>query len=144
MTQKVVFFLFIIIGCGIAQDFRTLRLSKIGDQKYQCVENGCSLPTIISGSYLRSCQMACISLENCRTITFDPSLRQCEVFIDTPNHRGNMLAQMGIVTMVVIADEQPSTCKRHKYMRFDLRFFFHYLCKCKSHSFSCIIDFLNS
>ena len=111
MAQAAGFFLFSLIALGTADDFRTLRLSKIGDTKYQCIESGCSPSTIITVSYLRSCQLACISHGNCRTITFDPMMNQCEIFVDTPSRRGNMLAREGVLTMVAFNDQQPSNCK---------------------------------
>ena len=111
MNYRVVLFLSTVIAQAVSQNFRTLRLSKIGDMKYQCVASGCSPSTIIPGSYLRGCQMACLSHANCRTVTFDPSSNQCELFVDTPSQRGNMSAQAGVLTMIAIIDKPVSTGK---------------------------------
>lgn len=111
MAQTAGVFLFSFIALGVANDFRSLRLTKIGDTKYQCTDSGCSPSTIIVTSYLRDCQLACLSHVNCRTVTFDSEMNQCEVFVDTPSRRGNMLARQGVLTMVAFIDQQPSNCK---------------------------------
>jgi hypothetical protein len=112
MANSIIFFLLMtILIQSAAQNIRTLRLFKIGDTKYQCVAAGCAPSTIIVGSYLRGCQVACLSYDNCRTVTFDPSSSQCELFADKPAQRGQLLAQAGVLTMFAIDDRPVLPCK---------------------------------
>ncbi|CAF1400374.1 unnamed protein product [Adineta steineri] len=50
--------------------------------------------------------MACLTSDNCRTITYDKSTSSCELFIDTPSEYGSLVAQAGYVTMIAIDDRQ--------------------------------------
>ena len=111
MIHQLLLLLLIIVAPAITKDFRTLRMSKVSDVKYQCAASGCSPSTIVTASSLINCQIACISESNCRTITFDESTHQCELFVDTPNQRGNLLVEAGVLTMIAIADQTVSTCK---------------------------------
>jgi hypothetical protein len=114
MTHRVLSILFIIIAQTISQDIRTLELSIMDNTKYQCVDSGCSPSTIIPGSYLRGCQIDCLSQSNCRTVTFDQSSNQCELFVDRASQRGNMLTQTGVLTMIAIDARELSTCKYYQ------------------------------
>lgn len=106
MTDAKLLFLFTIITQSISQDTRSLLLSKMIDIKYQCNNVGCSPSTIISVSSLRNCQLVCLSNTQCRTVTFDPSNQQCEVFSDIPSQYGQLLAQTSVVTMIAIDDRR--------------------------------------
>ena len=44
----------------------------------------------------------------CRKITFDQSINQCEIFEDIPSVNGNSLPQVGVVTMIAIDERQLS------------------------------------
>ena len=111
MAHQPLFLLFIFVAQAMTKDFRILRMFKVGDMKYQCAASGCSPTTIVAVSSLRNCQIACISHSNCRTITFDKSTYQCELFVDTPNQRGNMVLDAGVLTMITFPDQVVSTCK---------------------------------
>jgi hypothetical protein len=110
MAHRLPHLLLIIVTLTMAEDLRSLRLSKVSNMKYQCGVPGCSASTLIAGSSLRDCQIACISHIHCRTITFEEATHQCELFTDTPNRRGNMSAQAGVLTMIAIGDQEVSTC----------------------------------
>jgi hypothetical protein len=55
---------------------------------------------------LRNCQLACLSDEQCLTVTFDQNSNQCELFSDIPSQYGNLSAQTGVVTMTAIDGRQ--------------------------------------
>lgn len=97
--------LFTILLQAFSQNVRTLFLHKVNDMKYQCIDAGCSVSTIVYTSNVESCQFVCLSDNNCQTITFDQSNNQCEVFSNNPYQYGNMLTQTGVQTMTV-ADNQ--------------------------------------
>ena len=110
MTDWLLFLIFSIITRAMAEDFRTLRLSKVAGMKYHCGVPGCAASTNLTGLSLRDCQIACISHTHCRTITFEEANHQCELFVDTPARRGNMVVQTGVLTMIAIGDQAVSTC----------------------------------
>jgi hypothetical protein len=111
MIDAKLLFLFTIITQSISQDIRSLLLSEMIDIEYQCNNTGCSPSTIISVSNLRNCQLVCLSDTQCRTVTFDQSNQQCEVFSDIPSQYGQLLAQTGVVTMTAIDDRRLSARK---------------------------------
>jgi hypothetical protein len=111
MIDVKLLFLFTIITQSISQDIRSLLLSKMIDIQYQCNNPGCSPSTIISVSNLRNCQLVCLSDTQCRTVTFDQSNQQCEVFSDIPSQYGQLLTQTGVVTMTAIDDRRLSARK---------------------------------
>ncbi len=111
MVYKGLLFLFMVIAPSTSQDTRTLELYKIDDARYQCVASACSSSTNVSVSDFGSCQITCLADPNCRTITFDPSNNNCQVFSDSPSQRGNILAQAGVTTMTAIDSRELFTCK---------------------------------
>jgi hypothetical protein len=74
-------------------------LSKFVDTKYQCNNLGCSPSITVPASDLINCAFVCLTNTQCRTVTFNESNNQCEVFSDVPSQYGNLLAQTGVVTM---------------------------------------------
>ncbi|CAF1406966.1 unnamed protein product [Adineta steineri] len=109
MRNTIVLFLFfIIITQTISQDIRSLLLTKWNNIQYQCTNYGCSSSTTVSALNLRVCEIACLVNINCRTLTFDQSNNQCELFVDIPSQYGNLIAQANIITMTVIDDRQLS------------------------------------
>ena len=111
MVTKHLLLLLALIVQMVAQDFRTFRLHKTGDMRYQCTDSGCSTSSVTRGLSLRRCQLACIDLTNCRTIVFDQSISRCELFLDSIEQRGSMLAQAGIITLAVLGQADASPCK---------------------------------
>ncbi|UJR11090.1 hypothetical protein I4U23_015272 [Adineta vaga] len=82
-------------------------MSKIGDSKYECNDSDCSSSKTVSVSDLRHCEIACLVDITCRTLTYDQSNNACQLFVDSPNERGNMLAQTDILTLIVL-DNRPA------------------------------------
>ncbi|CAF1098455.1 unnamed protein product [Adineta steineri] len=87
---------------------RTILFSKANNVQYQCVDPGCTPPTTISVASRIRCEIACLSDVTCRTVTYDQSNSQCELFADTSNQYGTLVAQPGVVTMTAIDDRQLS------------------------------------
>jgi hypothetical protein len=104
MTHKVVLILITILTQSVSQDIRTLELSLMNNIKYQCNDSDCSPSTIVSVPNIRRCQMVCIADATCRTVTFDHSSNNCQVFFDIPSENGNLLPQAGVATMITIDD----------------------------------------
>ncbi len=111
MKHTIVLFLFIILAQSESQNSNTLMLTIMNDIRYQCVDPGCSSPTIISVSTLKSCQIACLMDINCRTAMFDQSINQCELSPDIPSEYGSMIPQAGVVTLTAIDNRQKSARK---------------------------------
>ncbi len=115
IDTKLLLLLFIIIKQSNSQDIRFLSLSEMFDTKYQCNSTGCSSSTIVSVSSLRDCQFLCLSNLQCRTVTFDQTNQQCEVFPDIPSQYGQLLAHTGVITMAATDDRQLSARKYLKH-----------------------------
>ena len=110
MDVKVLFLLAFVTQIT-AQNIRSLFLSQVNDVKYQCVSPDCSPSTVVSASNLQNCQFVCLANTECRTITFDQSTNQCEVFADIPSENGDLLTQTGVVTMTAMDERQLSARK---------------------------------
>jgi hypothetical protein len=106
IAYKAVLIIFMTIALSISQEMRTLLLSKKDDTTYHCLDLSCAPSTNISVQNLRRCEMASISNANCRTVTFDQSNNNCQVFFNSPSEYGNMLAQTGVTTMFAIDSRQ--------------------------------------
>jgi hypothetical protein len=48
---------------------------------------------------------------NCRSVTFDQSMNQCELSPDIPSEYGSMIAQAGVVSLTAIDNRQRSARK---------------------------------
>jgi hypothetical protein len=124
MKHTIVLLLLTIIAQSASQNIRTLLLSKTKDVRYQCVDPGCSSPTIITVANLIACEIACLSNVNCRTATYDQSNSGCELFADIPSQYGNLVAQAGVVTLMAIDGRQLSARKWHRMHAFSRRTFY--------------------
>jgi hypothetical protein len=111
MKNTIVLLLLTIITQSASQNIHTLLLSKTKDVRYQCVDPGCSSPTIITVATLIACEIACLYKVNCRTATYDQSNSGCELFADIPSQYGNLVAQAGVVTLMAIDQRQLSARK---------------------------------
>jgi hypothetical protein len=91
---------------SFSQDIRSLFLLKIIGKKYQCTSVGCSPATLVRKSSLRDCEIACLADARCRTLSFDSSNNQCELFVNIPSQYGNLLTQASAVTLITIGYRQ--------------------------------------
>lgn len=96
-----------------SQDIRTLTLSELIDTKYQCTSLGCSPSILSDASNLRDCQLSCIAATQCRTLTFDFTDAQCELFVDIPEEFGTLLSQSNVITMIA-SDSRESSARELK------------------------------
>lgn len=111
MHSFSVFSLFIFITLSSAQEIRTLKLFKIDNVRYQCFQSGCSILTFGYVYNLRRCQMYCLSHLQCRTVTYESSTHRCELFIHIPGQYGDLVAQIGVVTMTAVDERRLSARK---------------------------------
>ncbi|CAF1004580.1 unnamed protein product [Adineta ricciae] len=95
-------YLLFFIVISNAQNIRTLKLFKINNIQYQCNNPGCSSSTIVYVSNLIRCETACLTNTECRTVTFNSSNNRCELFVDIIEQYGNMIPQIGFITMTAI------------------------------------------
>ncbi|CAF1118141.1 unnamed protein product [Adineta steineri] len=102
-TRVCLWFLFMIIKQIIGEDTGSMIMSLIPDSKFQCANTTC-LPFInVIKSNIRSCQVACLTQNQCRAATFHRSTSNCELFADILNQNGNMLADVDATSMNVIS-----------------------------------------
>lgn len=113
MANKVILFLLTILAQSFSQEIRTLQLHKIGDTNYQCSDPCCSPSTNLSVANLEHCQIACLFASNCRTVTFDQSNNNCQLFSDTSSEYGNISLQAGIETMVAVNEASTGKLDLH-------------------------------
>ena len=99
MANMILLLLLDFIAQSFLQDIRSLELLEIIGRKYQCTSGGCSPSTFVRGSNLRDCKFACLADASCRTLSFDFSKNQCELFVNIPSQYGNLLTQASAVTM---------------------------------------------
>ncbi|CAF1527979.1 unnamed protein product [Adineta steineri] len=92
----------IIITQSISQDVGTLLLTKLNNIQYQCTDPGCSSSTTSLTLNLRACEIACLVNINCRTLTFDQSNNQCQLFTDIPSQYGSLIIQADFMTLIAI------------------------------------------
>lgn len=85
-----------------SQDMRTLVVNKLNDVRYDCIDPGCSSSIMISVASFARCYIACISSNNCRTVTFDQSTKRCQLFTDFPSQYGTLTVQNNCITLIAI------------------------------------------
>lgn len=111
MINGQLLLLFIVVTPTVSHSTRSLLLSLVNDVKYQCNDPACAPSTVVSISNSKNCQLICLSNADCRTITFDQSINQCEIFADIPSVNGNLIPQSGVVTMTAVDERQLSARK---------------------------------
>ena len=111
MISGKLLLLLTVITSTVSQNTQSLLLSLVEDVKYQCSNLDCSPSIVVIASNLKNCQSICLSNLQCRTITFDPSTNQCEIFADIPSINGNLFTQVGVVTMTAVDERQLSARK---------------------------------
>lgn len=111
MLFKLLLLEFILIVHSISQDIRSLELTEIIDFKYQCNSPCGLLSTIVPVLSLRDCHIACLANTQCRTANFSQYINQCELFATILGHYGTLLAEVNVITRMVIDGRQQSTRK---------------------------------
>jgi len=111
MANIILLLLLAFIAQSFSQNIRSLQLLEIIGKKYQCTSAGCSPSTRIHMSSLRDCELACLADTSCRTLSFDSSKNQCDLFINIPSQYGILLTQASVVTMTTVNYKQTSARK---------------------------------
>ncbi|CAF3920445.1 unnamed protein product, partial [Rotaria sp. Silwood1] len=96
-------FVFMIITQSVGEDMRSVRMSLMRNSKFQCANTTCLPFTSIITSTIMKCQMACLAQIYCRAASFHQSTSNCEFFTDMSNEIANMLTDIDIISMIVIA-----------------------------------------
>ncbi len=92
--------LYMIIVQLVAQDMRSVQMSKMVGWQFQCSTTSCLPFKTIIVSDIRRCQMACLAQSLCQAASFNQLNSKCELFTDIINQNGNMLADINTVTMM--------------------------------------------
>ncbi|CAF1340167.1 unnamed protein product [Adineta steineri] len=94
---------FMIITQSVEEDMRSVRMSAIRGQKFQCASSSCLPFNNVITSTIMKCRMACLAQIYCRAASFHQSTSNCELFTDMSNEIANMTTDTDITTMIVIA-----------------------------------------
>ncbi len=92
--------LYMIIVQLVAQDMRSIGMSKMVGWQFQCSTTSCLPFKTIIVSDIRRCQMACLAESLCQAASFNQLNSNCQLFTDIINQNGNMLADINTVTMI--------------------------------------------
>ncbi|CAF1418976.1 unnamed protein product [Adineta steineri] len=91
-----------IITQTVGEDIRSEQMSVMPDSKFQCANTTC-LPFIsVITTDVRNCQFTCLGQSQCRAATFHRSTSNCELFNNTLNQNGSMLADVDTISIIVI------------------------------------------
>ncbi|CAF1126021.1 unnamed protein product [Adineta steineri] len=77
-------------------------MSKIVGWQFNCASTTCLPFSTLTVSDIFKCELACLAQIQCEAISFHQSTTKCELFANIPNQNGNMLANIDVVTMIVI------------------------------------------
>ncbi|CAF1096536.1 unnamed protein product [Adineta steineri] len=94
---------FMIITQSVGEDMRSVRMSLMRGQKFQCASTPCLPFANIVTLTIIKCQMACLAQIHCRAASFHQSTSNCDLFTDMSNEISNMTTDTDITTMIVIA-----------------------------------------
>jgi len=86
----------------VAQDMRSIGMSKMVGWKFQCSTTTCLPFNTIIVSNVRKCQMACLAESLCQAASFNQLNSNCQLFTDISNQNGNMLADINTITMIAM------------------------------------------
>jgi hypothetical protein len=98
----VILLLFSITARLVAENMRSFRMSIMTGWQFKCAQTTCLPFASVTTSNVRRCQIACLAQVQCQAVSFQQSTSNCELFANIPNQNGNMVAQVEIVTMIVI------------------------------------------
>lgn len=104
MTQTIfcLLFLILVIVRRSSEYQRSLVMSLMTDAEFQCIHGRCQPFSISRSSLIRHCQMSCLAQDQCRTVNFRRAINQCEMFVETADNGGTIIASVGVSLMVVI------------------------------------------
>ncbi|CAF3984077.1 unnamed protein product [Adineta steineri] len=71
--------------------------------KLQCANTTCLPFTTIIVPSIWECQKACLGDIYCRAASFHTSSTSCQLFADISDENDNMLADIDIITMIVVS-----------------------------------------
>ena len=97
-----IFSLLIFMERSIAQDSRSIMMSEMQGWQLQCTNTSCLPFLTLTALNVRNCQMFCLAEIQCEAASFDQSVAQCELFANIISQTGNMAAQTGITTWIVV------------------------------------------
>jgi hypothetical protein len=86
----------------VAQDMRSIGMSKMVGWTFQCSTTTCLPFNTIIVSNIRRCQMVCLAQSICQAASFNQLNSNCQLFTDIPNQNGNMLADINTDTMIAM------------------------------------------
>ncbi len=86
----------------VAQDMRSIGMSKMVGWQYQCSTTSCLPFNTIIVPNIRRCQMACLAQSICQAASFNQLNSNCQLFNNIPNQNGNMLVDTNMVTMIAM------------------------------------------
>jgi hypothetical protein len=79
-------------------------MSIMTDWQFQCATTSCVPFASVIVSNIRRCQMSCLAQVKYKAASFHQSTSRCDLFTIIPNPSGNMVANMNVVTMIVIVE----------------------------------------
>ncbi|CAF3906819.1 unnamed protein product [Adineta steineri] len=95
--------LFMIITKVVGEDIQSMMMSLMPGSTFECANTTCLPFDNITTSNIRSCQLACLTQSQCTAATFYESTFDCELFDNTVNQNGNMLADVDATSMDAIS-----------------------------------------
>jgi hypothetical protein len=96
-------FLLVLTAHPFAEDTRSLEMSTMDGWQLECVNTTCLPSLTVTVPSIRDCQLACLSELQCQAASFLQSTTTCELFTNIQYRNINMLANMEIITMMVIS-----------------------------------------
>ncbi|CAF1027660.1 unnamed protein product [Adineta steineri] len=92
-----------LIVQSIEENIQSVQMSVMTGYRFSCTNTTCLPLTNTFASYIFKCQMACLAETQCQAASFNPSISNCQLFVNISNQIGNMVTDMNTITMITIA-----------------------------------------
>ncbi|CAF0952846.1 unnamed protein product [Adineta steineri] len=88
---------------------RSMKMSIMAGWKFSCANTTCIPFMTVGAANVRRCQMACLAQDRCLAASFQQSTSMCQLFFNSPNQQGNLVANAGTITMISKSETRTTT-----------------------------------
>ncbi|CAF1561624.1 unnamed protein product [Adineta ricciae] len=108
-TNTMLLLLVVVVQQLFSQTSRSFIMSIQAGWQFQCENTTCVPLAMIAASDIQYCRINCLARRNCQAATFQNSAGTCKLFTGIENQYNNLITNVDVVTMIVMANTRIPT-----------------------------------